>query len=80
MIFSTSASNFFHCFYVSFFTCFVHGRELFKYLVLKIILVQSAHKSNKVYNKFKTFDFLYTHIPFRSATSKTVSPKNCGVA
>ena len=37
MIFQTSATNFFHCFSVLFFICFVHGRELSKYLVHKII-------------------------------------------
>ena len=74
MIFQTSATNFFHCFSVSFFTCFVHGRELPKYLVHKIILAQSAHKSNKIYNK-KIFDFHNPQSPFCNFQN-SVSEKN----
>ena len=57
MIFQTSATNFFHCFSVSFFTCFVHGREWSKYLAHKIILARSAHKSNKIYHKIQNISF-----------------------
>ena len=57
MIFQTSALNFFHCFSVSFLTCFVHGRKLSKYLVHKIILALSVYKSNTIYYKIQIFDF-----------------------
>ena len=56
-IFQTSASNFFHCFSLSFLTCFVNGRKLSKYLVDKIILALSAHKSNNIYNKIQNIWF-----------------------
>ena len=78
MIFQTSNSNFFHCFSLSFFTCFVNGRKLAKYLVDKIILALSAHKSNKIYNKIQKNDFHYPHLPFYNFQN-SVSEK-CGIA
>ena len=76
MIFQTSASNIFHCFSVSFFTCFVHGRELLKHLVHMIIF--SSKCSSKVIKftiKFKIFDFHYPHILFCNFQN-SVSEKN----
>ena len=55
--FSDICFKLFHCFSLSFLTCFVNGRKLSKYLVDKIILALSAHKSNKIYNKIQNIWF-----------------------
>ena len=57
MSFQTFATNFFHCFSVSFLTYFVHGRKLSKYLVTRSFLALSAHKSNIIYNRIQNIWF-----------------------
>ena len=70
-IFQTSATNFFHCFSVSFYLFCTRSWIIPNTLITRSFLAQSAHKSNHIYNKIQ-------NIWFPSPTYSVLQlPKQC---
>ena len=79
MIFQKSATNFFHCFSVSFLPVLYTVVSYPNTWLTRSLLARSGYKSNKIYNKIQNIWFLW---PTYSVLQlpKQCPPKKCGVA